>query len=86
LIYNVDSSLFKAWSLGVGRGHNRENHIYIGLYRTKNLLQNQQANFNQTWYKSFLGEIVQIKGQVLFKGEIITKMQKFGDVIEKVFL
>ena len=22
----------------------------------KNLLQNQRANFNQTWYKSFLGE------------------------------
>jgi hypothetical protein len=26
-----------------------------------------------------------LKGQVLFKGEIITKMQKFGEVIEKVF-
>jgi hypothetical protein len=38
----------------------------------KNLLQNQQANFNQIWYKLFLG--VQIKGQVLFKGEMITKM------------
>jgi hypothetical protein len=25
------------------------------------------------------------KGQVLFIGEIITKMQKFGEVIEKVF-
>jgi hypothetical protein len=28
-------------------------------------------------------KIVQIKDQFLFKGEIITKMQKFGVVIEK---
>jgi hypothetical protein len=44
----------------------------------KNLLQNQQANFNQTWYKSSLGngnsELFTSKGQVLFKGEIITEI------------
>jgi hypothetical protein len=28
---------------------------------------------------------VQIKGQVLFKGEIITKMSKCGGVIQKFF-
>jgi hypothetical protein len=28
-------------------------------------------------------KFVQIKGQVLFKGEIITKMSKWGGVIEK---
>ena len=54
--YNVDSSLYKPWSPGVGRGHNRENYIYICLYWTNLLLQNQQANFNQTWHKSSLGK------------------------------
>jgi hypothetical protein len=48
----------------------------------KNILQNQQANINQTWYISSLGEDnkkkFQIKGQVLVKWEIITKMQKYG--------
>jgi hypothetical protein len=29
-------------------------------------------------------KIVEIKGQFLFKGEKITKMQKFGEVIEKI--
>jgi hypothetical protein len=29
--------------------------------------------------------MVLIMGQVLFKGDIITKMQKFGEVIEKGF-
>jgi hypothetical protein len=28
-------------------------------------------------------KIVQIKGQVLFKGEIITEMQKWGGVVKK---
>jgi hypothetical protein len=38
----------------------------------KNLLQNQMAKFNQTWYKLSLGKRnsdFQIKGQVLFKGD-----------------
>jgi hypothetical protein len=54
--YNVDSELFTSSSPGVGRGHNRENHIYMCLYWKKYLLQNQQGNFNQTWYKSSLGK------------------------------
>jgi hypothetical protein len=29
--------------------------------------------------------IILVKSQFLFKGEIITKMQKFGEVIEKAF-
>jgi hypothetical protein len=50
-----------------------------------NLLQNQQASFNQTWYKSSLGKGISklynlIKDQLLFKGEVITN---FGEVIEK---
>jgi hypothetical protein len=60
------------------------------IYKKKNLLQNQQANFNQTWYKLSLGKgnskIVHIKGQVLFKGEIIIKMQKWGGVHLKISL
>jgi hypothetical protein len=28
-LYNVDSSFYKSWSSGVGRGHSRENHIYM---------------------------------------------------------
>jgi hypothetical protein len=54
--YNVDSELFISWSPGVRRGHSRENHIHLCLCWEKNLLQNQQANFNQSWYKSYLGK------------------------------
>jgi hypothetical protein len=62
----------------------------VFLLKNSLLLQTQQANFNQTWFKSSLSKgnikIVLIKGQVLFKGEIITKMQKkIGEVIEKDF-
>jgi hypothetical protein len=57
----------------------RADRADIDAYRTqpfKNLLQNQRAKFNQTWYKLSLGIIwfLQIKGQVLIKGEIITKI------------
>jgi hypothetical protein len=30
--YNADSRLFKSWSLVIGRGHNREHHIFMCLY------------------------------------------------------
>jgi hypothetical protein len=30
--YNIDSELFTSWSLGMGRGHNRENHYYMFVY------------------------------------------------------
>jgi hypothetical protein len=54
---------------------------YTYFYFRNHLLQNQQAHFNESWYKSSLDRysnirIVQIKSQVLFKGEIFTKMQK----------
>jgi hypothetical protein len=52
---NIYSSLFTSWFMGVERGYNRENQIY--MYIENNLfLQNQQANFNQTSYKSSLDE------------------------------
>jgi hypothetical protein len=53
------------------------------------LLQNQLANFSETRYKSSLGKgnsiLYKSGARSFFKGEIITKMQKFGEVIEKVF-
>jgi hypothetical protein len=47
--------LFKSWSPGVRRGHNKENHIYICLYRKKSSPE-QHSNFNQTfpWVKGIL--------------------------------
>ena len=59
------------------KGDNSERVKY-----TENLfLQNQQAKINQTWYKLSFGvgnsrefKFVQIRGQALFKGEIITEM------------
>jgi hypothetical protein len=50
---------------GVTIGKTILTYVYI---EKKNLLQNQQANFSQTWYKLSLGKVVQIKGQVLLKG------------------
>jgi hypothetical protein len=45
------------------------------------LLQNHWAKTSQTWYKLSLLKGIQIKGHVLFKGEIITKNVKMGVVI-----
>jgi hypothetical protein len=51
----------------------------------KNLLQNQQANFNQTWYKLSFGKgnskLFKLRARSSSKGEINTKMQKWGGVI-----
>jgi hypothetical protein len=58
-------------------GDNSEEKKYTVNFEN---LQNQLAIFNETWHKSSLGKrelkIAQIKGQVLFKGEIITKVHK----------
>jgi hypothetical protein len=37
-------------------GPQLEKTIFTCAYIEKDLLQNQQANFNQTWYKSSLGK------------------------------
>jgi hypothetical protein len=60
---------------GFGRGHIRKNHIYMCLYWGEK--SSEPA-----------GHLVKgiqncSKGQVLFKGEILTMVQKFGEVIEK---
>jgi hypothetical protein len=34
-LYNADSSFLKSWSPGVGRGHNRENHIFSYVFIEK---------------------------------------------------
>jgi hypothetical protein len=83
--------------VGVWRGHYRENyHVYIG----KNLLQNRiksniYANIYsiwkvyQIWYKSLLHEgnsnFVQIKGQVIFKGDDNYKSAKIGWGLLNIF-
>jgi hypothetical protein len=79
--YIVDLNLFKSWSLGVRRGHNTENHIYICLQYIEELSSPEptcqfQSNLVQIilGYREF--KIIQIKGQILFKGEMIRKVQK----------
>jgi hypothetical protein len=52
---NVDSSLSNHGPRG-SEGVTIGKRIFNCLYIEKNLLQNQQANFNKTWYKSSLGE------------------------------
>ena len=56
-----------------GREGPQEGKLYIHVYIEKNLLlQNQQANFNQTWHKSFLGKgdskLSKGKGLLISKG------------------
>ena len=57
------------------------------------LFKNHQTNFNQTWYKAFLGEgdsklfkFVQRKGPTLFQGEIILKKYLIVGKISKCLL
>jgi hypothetical protein len=52
--------LFTSWSLGVGRGHNRENYIYISLHRKKSSSPEPVGQFqsklgiNHPWVKGIL--------------------------------
>jgi hypothetical protein len=78
---NLNSIVFKSWSPGTRKGHNRENQTCICLYWKKNLSRTSRPDLiklgtNHPWVREF--KILQIKGQILFKGEIITKMQKLG--------
>ena len=51
------------------------------------LLQNQWANFNQTWHELILMwrgfKFVQMKGHALFQVEIITELWKYIDKFKK---
>jgi hypothetical protein len=72
-------------SLGVGRGHNRLiifTYVYIKkiFSRTSRPILIKLGT-NYPWVMGILN--CSIKGQFLFKGKIIRKMQKFGEVIEK---
>jgi hypothetical protein len=77
--------LFTSWSPEVGRGHNREKHICMCLYSEKKIFSRTSRPFsiklctNHPWVKGILNYT--IKGMYLFKGEIIIKLQKFGEVI-----
>jgi hypothetical protein len=56
----VDSELFTSWSPGARRGHNRENYIYICLYRKKIFLFRTsmpisiKLGINHPWVKGIL--------------------------------
>jgi hypothetical protein len=76
--------LFTSWSLGVGWGHNRENHIhnYVFILKKKIFFSRTSRSISIKLDTNHpLKGILQIKGQVFFKGEIITKIQKWGGVI-----
>jgi hypothetical protein len=51
--YNVDSSLFKSWSPGVGRGHSRVKHIYVCFNGIifQNLFKKPMTPKNSFFYK-----------------------------------
>jgi hypothetical protein len=72
--------LFISRSPGVRRGHDIEKYIYICFYLKKSSFPEPdgqfQPNLGQIILKEWEFEIVQIKGQVLFKGGIITKVKK----------
>jgi hypothetical protein len=54
--YNVDSSLYKSRSPGVGRGKNKENHIYTCLYWKKKSSPPEPASqFQSNFVQSILG-------------------------------
>jgi hypothetical protein len=77
--------LFKAWSLGVGWGHNEEKHFYMCQYWKKSFSPELVGQFQSNLVHIIFAErelkFVQINGQVLFKGEIIAKMQKYSGFI-----
>jgi hypothetical protein len=55
----------------------------VFISKKKRSFQEAAGLFHLTWYKSPLGKGIFIctnKGPGLFKGEIMKKMQKFGEV------
>jgi hypothetical protein len=64
--------------------------IFTCVYIEKSTSPEPSGQFQSNFVQIILGQrefqIVQIKGQVIFKGEIIMKMQKFGEVIENFSL
>jgi RNA polymerase-interacting CarD/CdnL/TRCF family regulator len=58
--------------------------MFILEKNLKKILQSLKANSNQTWNKLFLYEgnsNLFNEGQILSKGEVITKVKKLGGVI-----
>jgi hypothetical protein len=85
--YNVNSSLFKSWSPGVRRGHNKKNHMYMCLHWKQSSSPQPASQFQSNLVQIILGwkelKIVQKKGQVLFQGDIIIEILKLGGIILK---
>jgi hypothetical protein len=83
-LHRANSSFFISWSPGVRWGHNRETHFCMCLYLKKKIVKKSSPETNRpisfkldTNHPCMKGiQIFQIKGQFLFKGEIITKVQK----------
>jgi hypothetical protein len=72
--YNVDSSLFKSWSLECERDHNRVKHIYIGkLFACYKIWYNKNVDIKQ-----FILEYVEL----IFSLNIQLSVVKSNDSIE----
>jgi hypothetical protein len=86
--YNIDSDLFKSWSKGVSGGHNRETYLHVFIFKksfSPESVGQFQSNLVKIMIRKRKFKIVQIKGQVFFKGEIITKLSIKNAVISKSF-
>jgi hypothetical protein len=75
--YNVDSSLYKSWTPGSG-GTTIRKTIFACVYIENKTFPEPVSQFQSKLVQSILGwkelKVVQIKGQILFEGEIIAKM------------
>jgi hypothetical protein len=67
------------------RGDNSETKKYTEIFKKKSSSPEPAGQIQSNLVQIILGwrefKFVQIKGQILFKGEIITKMSKWGGVI-----
>jgi hypothetical protein len=86
--YNVNSELFTSWSPGVGRGHNRENHIYMCLNKKKISPEPARPISIKLYINHSLIKGISYssnKGPDLLQKGDNHKMRKFGKVIEFFF-
>jgi hypothetical protein len=78
-LYNVDSILYKPWSLGGGRGHKKEKtilHVFIlkGIFFSRTRRPTLIIGTNHPWVKRIKNCSKDLSG--FFSGEMITEMQK----------
>jgi hypothetical protein len=80
----VDSNFLKSWSPGATIVKTIFTCVYVNFFystRTSRPISIKLGT-NHPWVKGIQICINEFKGQLLFKGEIITKMQKISEVIE----